>query len=209
MRVVTFSGGCVSGKTTMMNAVRENLASKGIKCVFMDEIMREKKINSIDDIRSAPGKYLSLQEDIIMEKVNLERMIKFSTKSIDADVVLIDRALSDSLFYLLFYTDKSKLTTAELQRFEALYAYVNDHAKYMFERIYDLVIFFKPLSNVKVDDKFRPKNIDILKYTESRMIEMLNTYFCMGGCRMMSTDLNNDHDDKALSHITRAIWDLL
>ena len=167
---IAFSGGCLSGKTTTMKEAKKIFTNYGIKTITLDEIIRKQPIESIDELRRNASKYLELEHKIITEKIKCEEAL---FKSNEKQVVLCDRAITDSLFYLLFYTDKNSLAVDELDTLNILYNYIDAHAKNAFANIYDLLIEFSPLE-VKSNDRFRPSNIDILKYSEYRLIHTLN-----------------------------------
>ena len=63
-RVIAFSGGCFSGKTTTMKFVKEQLISAGYKVTVLDEIIRTVTDKPIDEIRKNPSAYLDLQKKI-------------------------------------------------------------------------------------------------------------------------------------------------
>ena len=170
--VIAFSGGCFSGKTTTMEKLKESLEKRGRSVATLSELVRECKIESIDKLRQNPSAYLKFQQDIILEKIDAELIC---TK-LNADVVLVDRAITDSLFYLMFYVDKSKLAFDDIALFYGLQNRIRMHMKQAFEQIYSLVIEFSPI-NAMCDDKvFRPEQIGALKYIEYDFISMLNDY---------------------------------
>lgn len=170
--VIAFSGGCFSGKTTTMEKLKESLERRGRKVAMLSELVREHKIESIDKLRQDPSTYLKFQQDIILEKIDAE----LNCTKLDVDVVLVDRAITDSLFYLLFYVDKSKLSFDDIALFYGLQNRIRMHMKQAFEQIYNLVIEFSPINAVCDDKVFRPKQIGALKYIEYDIISMLNDY---------------------------------
>lgn len=185
---IAFSGGCFSGKTTTMLKAKDIFEDNGVNVVMLNEIVRERKIESITELRKNASAYLEFQEDVILKKINAE----IEQKCIDTKkVVLCDRAITDSMFYLLFYTDKSKLTRKEIARFNALYYNVHNHAHYAFEHLYNVVFEFAPIKNINTTDKFRPDNIDILASIEHRFISTLNdAYDTSINCVREKIDLN-------------------
>lgn len=170
--VIAFSGGCFSGKTTTMEKLKESLERRGRKVAMLSELVREHKIESIDKLRQDPSAYLKFQQDIILEKIDAE----LNCTKLDVDVVLVDRAITDSLFYLMFYVDKSKLSFDDIALFYGLQNRIRMHMKQAFKQIYDLVIEFSPINAVCDDKVFRPKQIGALKYIEYDIISMLNDY---------------------------------
>lgn len=170
--VIAFSGGCFSGKTTTMEKLKESLEKRGYKVAMLSELVREHKIESIDKLRQDPSAYLKFQQDVILEKIDAE----LNCTKLDADVVLVDRAITDSLFYLMFYVDKSRLSFDDIALFYGLQNRIRMHMKQAFEQIYNLVIEFSPINAVCDDKVFRPKQIGALKYIEYDIISMLNDY---------------------------------
>ena len=172
--VVAFSGGCVSGKTTTMMNVKKALEFRELKVLVIGENIRNRRIESIDELRKDPKRYLHTQESIIRQKVLQEA----NALTHDCDVVLVDRALSDSLFYLTFYVDKANFKYEDWHQYEELHSFVHEKAVEHFNIVYDLVYEFKPLRNAEVQDVFRPKSINILRKTESRLINAFNNAYC-------------------------------
>lgn len=192
--VIAFSGGCFSGKTTTLKELRETLKARGYSVITLDELVRKYKINSIDALREDPSKYLEFQLEVITGKMVAEKQLLTGSYE-SVDVVLVDRAITDSLFYLLFYVDKSKLTTYDINLFYSLQKRVIDHIKDAWANIYDLVIEFLPMDKQCNDSVFRPIRIDSLKYVEHDTISMLNDFanstqpnYCN---KLIKWDLNN------------------
>lgn len=173
-KVIAFSGGCFSGKTTAAFVIKSYLENAGYKVVVLDELIRTATDKPIDEIRKNPAEYLKLQETIIRGKI--EQEIKAFADTSDV-VYLADRAITDSLFYLQNYVDKSSLNDEEIIRFCNLHKDVIQHAKYAFSDFgYLSVIEFKPLRGENTD-KFRPKHIDHSKEYEHDAIRTLNLSF--------------------------------
>ena len=173
-KVIAFSGGCFSGKTTAAFVVKSYIENAGYKVVVLDELIRTATDKPIDEIRKNPSDYLKLQETIIRGKIEQEIKAFADTSKV---VYLADRAISDSLFYLQNYVDKSSLNDEEIIRFCNLHRDVMQHAKYAFGDFgYLSVIEFKPLRGENTD-KFRPKHIDYSKEYEHDAIRALNRSF--------------------------------
>lgn len=208
-KFITFSGGCFSGKTTTMKLAKEVLESRGAKVVMLDELMRDKKIVSIDDIRKNPVEYLNLQEEIITKKINMEHALHLKNEKC---FVLADRAITDSLFYLLFYVDKSQLDYKDMLRYEKLYAFIDEYAHRAFTNIYDILIEFVPLSNkacVKTcDDKYRPMNLLVQRHSEYRLIRTLNAAYLdpLSDCQYISLDVAKT-DKEQLKHLFNMLYE--
>lgn len=190
-KFIAFSGGCFSGKTTTMKLAKKIFESNGIKVVMLDELMRDKKIVSIDEIRKNPVDYLNLQEEIIKKKIEMEKELLSRN---DECIVLIDRAITDSLFYMLFYIDKSGLDYKNMLKFEKLYAYVHKYASTVFRDVYDILIEFQPLNSIDCiqacDDKYRPTNLLVQRLSEHRLISTFNRAYCNDDCKCTNIYLN-------------------
>ena len=185
--VIAFSGGCFSGKTTTMEKLKETLEARGHRVTMLSELVREHKIESIDKLRENPSKYLAFQNEIISAKIEAEN----ACKSTDTDVILIDRAITDSMFYLLFYVDKNKLSFKDITLFYGLFGRIKTHMLRAWHEIYDLIIEFEPISKPCDDTVYRPKQIGTLKYLESSVISMLNDFTNSGALnRWIGWDLN-------------------
>lgn len=176
--IVAFSGGCFSGKTTTINKVANELKQLGYNIIILEENIRNKEIfkkaGSIDNIRQNPNSYLLLQNEIIKEKIEKENKIigtRYSTKT----VVLVDRALTDSLFYLSCYVDKVNLTLENKkifrQLFNSIYTYL------LLTKRYNKVLEFMPIKKVENLDNFRPKNLEQLHFFEYKLIHCFNNQF--------------------------------
>lgn len=191
---VVFSGGCYSGKTTTMQKFIKALTDKGVNVKELGEIVREYKIKSIDDLRKDPVAYLDFQNKVINEKIEAE--LECFNKN-ENQVIVCDRAITDSLFYLLFYVDKANLDEEQMTTYTKLYERVDYYAKMAFSKIYDLLIEFKPIEKAETYDSYRPKNISVNKYIEHRMISTLNDAYSNASTDLhaLFLDLNKDSYD--------------
>lgn len=175
--IVAFSGGCFSGKTTTINKVAEKLRQLGYTVYILNENIRDKnvfrKAGNIDNIRQDPNSYLLLQNEIIREKIENENEIldaKYTTKTI----ILVDRALTDSLFYLSCYVDKANLTLENKKIFRHLFSFI--YMILLLSKRYDKVLEFRPIKIENID-KYRPKDLEQLHFFEYEMIHCLNNNF--------------------------------
>ena len=202
-KAIAFSGSCFSGKTTAMQAVKKSLEDTGRKVTVLDELIRTVTDKPIDEIRKNPVEYLKLQEIIIRGKIKQE--IKAFTDTSDV-VYLVDRAITDSLFYLQNYVDKSSLNDKEIIRFCNLHKDVIQHAKYAFsDDGYFSVIEFKPLVG-KNTDLFRPMHIDCSKEFEHDAIHILNLSFqYMSFVPFKYVDLNESDVQNLVSSIHKLL----
>lgn len=199
---IAFSGGCFSGKTSTMEALKSILEKEGYKVVIVSEAMRETEVAksgmSIDAIRQDANLYFKLQKEIIQKKVK-EEIEAFSGEP--NTIYLFDRALTDSLFYYEFYVDKSKLDNK--------YEYFKFH-EWLLREVHtslvnlDLLIEFKPLENCSVnDDKMRPAYLKEASYSEYTCIHRLNyTYRRKDKVQgFMSINLNNECNNNCIEQI--------
>lgn len=172
-KVFAFSGGCHSGKTTTLNKVAELLEAHGYTVKKLSELMREvAPVNDIDELRSNPSLYLWTQEKIISEKIEQEEKAFVDTSDC---IYLVDRAITDSLFYLEHYVDKNRLNDEQLEKFCALDTKVRQHMHRAFSRsLYTAVIQFKPINDIIEQDSYRPKRLDIMKIYEYKCISHMN-----------------------------------
>lgn len=199
--VIAFSGGCFSGKTTTMEKLKDTLEKKGCRVIMLSELVREHKIESIDELRRDYKKYLAFQEEVIHGKILAECHL-LSDEYNSNDIVLVDRAITDSLFYLLFYVDKSKFEFDDISKFYDIQTRTMAHVKYAFDRIYDLVIEFEPISKPCEDTVYRPKQVGALKYVEATTISMLNEYANHGTLgKLIRWDLNMSSEFRLIKEI--------
>lgn len=170
-KVIAFSGGCHSGKTTTINKVAEILEVKGYKVIKLSELMRKATNMPIDKLRKNSHKYLDVQEQIISEKINQECK---AFNDMSNTIYLVDRAITDSLFYLENYLDKSKLSTVEIIRLCNLDYITRNHAIDAFNKGYDMLLQFGPLDITDNSDTYRPQELKFLKDYEYQGISTLN-----------------------------------
>jgi deoxyadenosine/deoxycytidine kinase len=186
-KLIAFSGACNSGKTTAMQKAK---ARFGDTVTLMPEIIRQLalapakvQIESLSNLRKNPTAYLLVEDDIIRRKIQQE----CDAMQNSGKVYLIDRSVVDSLFYLIFYLDKSNLSSQELRLFRALYDMVINALTLWLQ--YDAILFFLPL-NIETNDLFRP-NMDIYQKMECDIIGMMTLWYChqIKDARISSTQL--------------------
>lgn len=178
-KVIAFSGGCHSGKTTTIDRVVKVLEARGHTVKKLSELMREVTDKSIDELRKNPSEYLGVQEKIISAKINQE-CNAFNDNS--DTIYLVDRAITDSLFYLENFVDKSNLTENEVIRLCNLDFVARQHAMDAFNYGYDMLIQFEPLDKISTDDSFRPKQLEHLKDYEYQCINTFNRAYSWCRC---------------------------
>ena len=201
-KFLVFTGGCYSGKTTSMEVIKDILEAQGKKVVFLDELIRRHKIGSIDEIRRDPNKYMELQNDIIRGKMDSE---KYSYNNFDENtIILVDRSVTDSLFYLTFYVDKNSLDIEHQTQFIKLF---HDLNKYLEEvnNVYTYIFEFTPLKNLIENDIFRPQNLKELQNIEYEMIKKYNFLYFHNHDGYMSIDLNSISKDEMYMYWTNLL----
>ena len=95
----------------------------------------------------------------------------------DDCIILLDRALTDSLMYYTLYVDVNKLSDINLDIYKEFREKLSNAIHFSFTNIYTHIIEFSPLNALcyKAEDiKFRPTRIDTLKYIEHNTVQELN-----------------------------------
>lgn len=194
--VVAFSGGCCSGKTTTLNALKEQLEKEGKKVLVFkadSHAYLAERNTTIDAIRRRALDYLRFQEWICHEQANFENQI-LQDRYYDYDVILLDRSLFDCLFYTQYYIDlgnESLQLGMGLNRYYDLQLYIDKYLTKAVERIYDMVLFFEPITKPEGDASTytRPVGLDTLKYIESFGISKIVDHYSMPS-RLQRINLN-------------------
>lgn len=204
---IAFSGGCFSGKTSTMEALKFILEKEGYNVVIISEAMREteaaKSGMSIDAIRQDANLYFKLQKEIIQKKINQE----FDAFNGKPDTIyLFDRAITDSLFYYEFYVDKGKLDNKE--EYFKFHKYLLDKVSSTLNQV-DLLIEFKPLNNRDINaDKMRPAYLSSASYSEFACIFRLNHNYRRKFDRKLGyymVDLNDEYYNNCVEQIINKI----
>lgn len=204
---IAFSGGCFSGKTSTMEALKFILEKEGYNVVIISEAMREteaaKSGMSIDAIRQDANLYFKLQKEIIRKKINQE----FEAFNGEPNTIyLFDRAITDSLFYYEFYVDKSKLDNKE--EYFKFHKYLLDKVSSTLNQV-DLLIEFKPLNNRDINaDKMRPAYLSSASYSEFACIFILNNNYRRKLDRKLGyymVDLNDKYYNDCVEQIINKI----
>ena len=204
---IAFSGGCFSGKTSTMEALKSILEKEGYNVVIISEAMREteaaKSGMSIDAIRQDANLYFKLQKEIIQKKINQE----FEAFNGKPDTIyLFDRAITDSLFYYEFYVDKGKLDNKE--EYFKFHKYLLDKVSSTLNQV-DLLIEFKPLNNRDINaDKMRPAYLSSASYSEFACIFILNNNYRRKLDRKLGyymVDLNDKYYNNCVEQIINKI----
>ena len=171
--LIAFSGGCHSGKSTTMTTVAGLLQSKGYEVeVFKENMHKHLADTTIEELRANPDKYYTVENRVISDRLDAEW--DYLTDGKDR-IVLIDRAITDNLFYLTNYINISQLRPDMLKSYTNLLQRIIGHAKATMPLTF--LVEFKPLPQKCDDFSYRPKNIDDLKQFEYTMIHAYNLAF--------------------------------
>ena len=185
--VIAFSGGCCSGKTTTLNAIKDRLEQEGLKVLSFkaDTHAYLKERNAtIDSIRKVAFDYLRYQEFVCTEQWKFENQILREAYN-GYDVILLDRSLFDCLFYTIYYFnlgDESLHFGLGLERYYNLQLELYKHLQEAVDRVYNLTLFFAPLMEPKgeVNTFSRPSNLKMLKHIEGlgikKIVDNYSTY---------------------------------
>lgn len=195
-QLILLSGPCNSGKTTMLNALNNELFNTGVRAIILDELIRKKTDKPIDELRKNAHEYLMLQEQIITEKMNQEKMAISDTHH---EVYIADRAITDSLFYLENYVNKTELNEEDIILYAKLHKQVCEYLCKYFNRYY--LVQFRPLRAIQ-QDMFRPNNINHLQQYEYVCISRLNEFYSKKAhVEYLEIDLNRLTQEAAIEDI--------
>lgn len=191
-----FSGPCNAGKTTLMHKIKERFGSD---IHIVGECIRE-RIGSIDAVRNNTAEYFRLQQEVIAQKIRQED----EAKTKNGKLVLIDRSLADSLFYLTFYVDIKDLNPTLKDEYARFVKYLTDVARA--RKRYDVIFMMQPLP-VKVKDAMRPTDLAVTQTIEHQIIETLNIGLFTGLSKLTKVDVRAEETqiieacEEALSEI--------
>lgn len=207
--VIAFSGGCFSGKTSTIEALEKILISKNIKVIKLNELMRNFTKNlSIDTLRTKfPNMYFKIEKQVISNKISDEEKAKKFYKD-DTCVILIDRALTDSLFYYENYVRPIELASyKDKEEYYKFRSYLIDKIKEHFAKIYDLLVEFKPLDAQNNKDNInRPDDAALSNRYEYECIKRLNFYYSINtGIKSMEADLTSSNSNDLIYKILKKI----
>lgn len=195
-QLILFSGPCNSGKTTLLNALNNRLFSQGIRPMVLTELIRQKTDKPIDELRKNAHEYLVIQEQIITEKIQQEKLAICDTHT---EVWTADRAITDSLFYLENYVNKTELNEEDTKLYAKLHKRVCEYAGRYFS--YYKLVQLKPLRAIQ-QDIFRPNNLNHLQQYEYECINRLNEYYsAKTHSKCLEIDLNHITQETALDEI--------
>lgn len=181
-KLIAFSGGCHSGKTTLMNEVADVLKRAGVEViVFKENAHKFLKKGGIDELRANPTEYLAFQQLVIQERINFEKnVLKGLVGGKDA-VILLDRPITDSLAYMFMYINVDSLNSVELKTYAKLVSdieeHVTDYANYV--NVESHIFALAPLKQSCSEEEmtYRPKGINKVKAAEASVTKtLLYTY---------------------------------
>ncbi len=152
--LIGFSGACNSGKTTLANALAEELRRRGYKVELVGEVVRVvfKEFQSkygFKDLRELRESRYHFQFQFEVLKTQIERENSALTR---AEIVLSDRTVYDNLFYTIFWNSMDWRT---LREYVSLF-------KSLGNRRYDIIFFCKPLRN-NSKDGFRDYDLNYVE----------------------------------------------
>jgi len=152
--LIGFSGACNSGKTTLANALAEELRKRDYKVELVGEVVRDvfkefQKKYGFKDLKELRESRYHFQFQLEVLKTQIERENSALNR---AEVVLSDRTIYDNLFYTIFWNSMDWRTLKE---------YVNVFRS-LGERRYDLIFFCRPLKN-NSKDGFRDYDLNYVE----------------------------------------------
>lgn len=192
-----FSGPCNAGKTTLMQKIKDHF---GPDIHIVGECIRE-RIGSIDAVRNNTVEYFRLQQEVIAKKIRQEDEAIQTKKG---KLILVDRSLADSLFYLTFYVDIKDLNPALKDEYAKFVKYLTDVARA--RKRYDIIFMMQPLP-VKTRDVVRPTDLALTQTIEHQIIETLNIGLFTGLSKLTKVDVRAEEKqiidacEEALSEI--------
>ena len=209
MKIIPFSGSCLSGKTTTIYYLKNLLEKEGFRVKIAEEpireILNELKI-SIDDLRNNVDYFLLVQKKVLEKRI--ENEIKIVTdlhhQREKYDYLFIDRSAADVFFYVTFYLDKKLLLTEKQTRdYKNLLLEINEYVKKS-SGLYDKIFLFEPLKKIIInDDSYRPKNIsEEKKYLEYELIK-LYTHLFFNQNYIVEVDMNKENEPNKLFKILK------
>lgn len=171
------SGACHSGKTTLLNKIKERTP----EAVILSELVRDKDIVSIDELRKRPSDFLAFEEEIIHAKIRQENEYVGSGTTF----AIADRSLMDSLYYLMHYLDKSGLTSDELTRYYKLAEKLITIVAGRYETVY----LCHPIPRLDCKDTFRPTS-----YSQTFEFNVIKALVCQFSGTGVVQVMPEDHE---------------
>ncbi len=203
--IIAFSGGCFSGKTSTIEALKKFFDTKSTQVIVLSELLRKVTKLPISEMRKYQNSYFEFEKKIISEKINQEENVK---KQLYQDcVVLVDRALTDSLFYYENYINTNEFVSQKaLESYYKFHKYLISKVIEHFKYVYNLVIEFKPLNASYNESKYRPNDVRLSNKYEYECIKRLNFYYSINtGTKFLYADLSSSNSNDLIHTILKAI----
>lgn len=160
--LIAFSGACHSGKTSTIDAVKTNFP----QCRVLTELIRNYNVN-LAKLREDPNAYFDCEWSIINGKIDQENEVLTDCSD---GLVLADRSLADSLYYLTRYTQVDKLTPSNVIRFYQLLERIIAES----QARYSCIVFLKPIpAPENLQDPFRVTDLHKIQDSEAQSIFFL------------------------------------
>lgn len=177
---IVFTGGCFSGKTTTMYKFKEIFEKElDIPCVFLKEVIRDfPGSENISKLREDQDAYLDMQ--LYTTKQRQDNLLESHYDNKDKNtVVLIDRGMADCMFYSTYYLKRENVSKERDIDYTILLNYIESCAEFNIQNIYDYILEFTPIETNadKEQQKFRPDDIDSIKWKEHELINKWNKLF--------------------------------
>lgn len=181
--IIAFSGSSNSGKTTLINRIAARIPG----CHILGENIRDYLVDtSIDAVRANAWSYFELQRNVIRDKINRENAVKHHDS-----VILVDRSLADSLWYLTHYTNTTGFSDDQLKEYTNFVQEVIAAAREFCR--YDHIFFARPIQLIE-KSQFRPTRLNITQQMESKMIETLTFGLFGATTRITCVDVMSETD---------------
>lgn len=171
MAVVYFSGSSHSGKTTLMNKLGSFFSED---VVFHTQLVRQKPIISIDELRKNPSEYLKFQLEVVLPKIQQELD---AFKSNDSKFHFFDRSIIDSLYYCTNFVDKSTLSAEDRKIYNALVSTMIQHLEFIRKQHDWLIFLLSPINSQNHNDTYRAEDLPMFQENEYKIIKALTHGF--------------------------------
>ena len=192
--IIAFSGASNSGKTTLMNAMKDYCVSKyGEDSVkWVGEVIRREPVD-ITQVRSNGASYFEKQLEWTGKKIQQEaELFDFVIGQPNAPrLVLIDRSLADSFFYINFYINKSQLREDQYEKYADFYEEVERRMRHHMAKLYTHIFIPYPIKEI-VQDGFRYNQLKTFQEIEYREILKNVRYYndISGGAQVMNLPIS-------------------
>jgi nicotinamide riboside kinase len=184
-KVIAFSGACNSGKTTLIRQVASVLATREINVVSIyDNIhgLIDSTGLSIDELRKNQQEFFAVEQVAICEKIKNETE---AIRSVRNGIILIDRTLFDSYYYLTKYVHDANVTCTPM--FKEFKRYALAAARYASTSIYDKIYILDPITSIE-SNKYRPVNLLREQLNEYETIKEIIFENCADSCKIICAD---------------------